>query len=256
MGVIVPTNTEVESFKGLHLYHTGFSNCAMRVRIALEEKGLEWTSHPINLLKGENLTKEYFGINPNGVVPTLVDNGVVIIESTDIIDYLDKKYSPGSLRPKSEKDEKLMYEWMYLASNNHLFIKTYMYGNVKGGPDLKKSAEQMDDYRQKQTFNSALLAFHERFNSNEGFTKEDLDKAATVIDDCFERLNSRLLNNDWLAGKNFSLADIAWIPQLVILKAANYPFENYPNLEEWKNSIVQRPSFKKGVLAWLPTMKK
>ena len=62
MGIIKPTNKSVESFKGLHLYHANMSNCAMRVRIALEEKGLNWTSHLLDLMKGENLTDEYFGI--------------------------------------------------------------------------------------------------------------------------------------------------------------------------------------------------
>lgn len=228
----------------------------MRVRIALEEKNLKWTSHPVDLLKGENLTEEYFGINPNGVVPTLVDDCVVIIESTDIIDYLDKKYTEGSLRPESEKDQQLMYDWMQLASDYNLSIKTYMYGNVKNGPNLKKSAEQMADYRQKQIFNSALLEFHERFNSNEGFTKKDLDNAAAAVDDCFRKPDERFQNHYWPAGEHFSLADVAWIPQLVILKAADYLFENYLNLENWKNAIVQRPSFKKGVLAWQPTMNK
>ena len=255
MGIIKPTNTSVKSFKGLHLYHADFSNCSMRVRIALEEKKRDWTSHNVDLVKGENLTKEYFGINPNGVVPTLVDDGVVIIESTDIIDYLDKKFTPGSLRPESEKDLQLMYDWMHLASDNHLSIKTYMYGNVKNGPNLKRTAEQMADYRQKQTFNTALLEFHERFNSNEGFTKKDLDNATAVVDGCFRRMNERLADNDWLAGESFSLADITWIPQLVVLKVANYPFENYPNLEKWKNAIIKRPSFKQGVMAWLPKMK-
>ena len=50
-------------------------------------------------------------------------------------------------------------------------------------------------------------------------------------------MDDRLRDNDWLAGDSFSLADITWIPQLVILKAAKYPFENYPHLEKWKNSI-------------------
>ena len=255
MGIIIPTNTSVESFKGLHLYHAGFSNCSMRVRIALEEKGLDWTNHLVDLLKGENITKEYFGINPNGVVPTLVDDGVVIIDSADIIDYLDKNFIPGSLRPEAEKDQQQMYDWMYLARDNHLSIKTYMYGNVKNGPKIKRTAEQMADYRHKQTFDSALLEFHERFNSNEGFTKDDLDNATAVIDECFRKMDERLKNNDWLAGDSFSLADITWIPQLVVLKVANYPFENYSNLENWKNAITQRPSFKEGVMAWLPKTK-
>ncbi len=85
MGIITPKNTEVLDFKGLHLYHAGISNCAMRVRVTLEEKDLPWTSHHLDILNKEHQTPEYFGINPNGVVPTLVDDGVVIIESDDII---------------------------------------------------------------------------------------------------------------------------------------------------------------------------
>ncbi|MFT0771812.1 glutathione S-transferase N-terminal domain-containing protein [Psychrobacter aquimaris] len=45
MPMITPTNKSVTKFEGLHLYHAPFSNCAMRVRIALAEKQLEWTSH-------------------------------------------------------------------------------------------------------------------------------------------------------------------------------------------------------------------
>ncbi|WP_299691601.1 glutathione S-transferase family protein [uncultured Vibrio sp.] len=256
MGIIKPTNKSVESFKGLHLYHAGMSNCAMRVRLTLEEKGLDWTSHLLNLMKGENLTKEYFGINPNGVVPTLVDNGVVIIDSADIIDYLDKTYTPNSLRPESADDQEQMYFWMYLARDNHLSFKTYMYGNLgHTNGNMKRTAEQMVDYREKQTYDLALLEFHERFNSNEGFTDEELATATQIIDDCFKKMDERLKDNAWLAGESFSLADITWIPQLVILNAAKYPFENYPNLEQWKNAIVQRPSFTKGVLNWLPEIK-
>jgi glutathione S-transferase len=132
-----------------------------------------------------------------------------------------------------------------------------MYSNVKvAQKSMKRSPEQMQEYRKNQTFNAALLDFHERFNSSEGFTKEALEVATTVLDDCFRKMDERLENNKWLAGEYFSLADITWIPQLVVLKAANYPFENYPNLQEWKNAIIARPSFKQGVIAWLPEMKK
>jgi glutathione S-transferase len=253
MGIIKPTNKSVESLKGLHLYHAGMSNCAMRVRLTLEEKGLDWTSHLLDLTKGEARTKEYFGINPNGVVPTLVDDGVVIIDSADIIDYLDKTYAPHSLRSNSESVQQDMYFWMYLARDNHLSIKTYMYsklGMVNG--DMKRTPEEMAEYRENQTYDLALLDFHERFNSAEGFTDQELAEATDVLDLCFKKMDERLKDNTWLAGESFSLADITWIPQLVVLKAAKYPFENYPHLEEWKNAIIQRPSFKKAVVDWLP----
>ncbi|MDR9826987.1 glutathione S-transferase family protein [Vibrio sp. FNV 38] len=255
MAIIKPTNKSVETLKGLHVYHAGFSNCAMRVRIALEEKGLPWTSHLIDLTKGEQLTKEYIGINPNAVVPTLVDDGVVIIDSADIIDYIDDKYDHNSLRPTLEADQQLMYQWMYLARDNHLSIKTYMYSNLGKTGAMKRTEQQMTEYRENQTFDKALLEFHERFNSADGFSTQDVETATAVIDECFAKMDERLKDHQWLAGDAFSLADVAWIPQLIVLKAARYPFENYAHLEAWKNAIIQRPSFKKGVLDWLPNMK-
>ncbi|PSW62018.1 glutathione S-transferase family protein [Photobacterium kishitanii] len=256
MAIIIPKNKSVENFIGLHLYHTGFSNCSMRVRIALEEKGLPWTSHLIDLSKGENLTLDYIGINPNAVVPTLVDNGVVIIDSADIIDYLDKTYSPTSLRPQSETEQQQMYNWIYLARDNHLSIKTYMYGNTASLKKMKRTALQMANYRENQTFDAALLDFHERFNANDGFTQKELAAATAVINCCFDKINQRLKDHTWLAGDSFSLADIAWLPQLIILNVAHYPFDHYPHLEQWKNNIMQRPSFQKAILDWLPPTQK
>lgn len=253
MPIIEPKDTSVKNLTGLHLYHAGFSNCSMRVRIALEEKNLAWTSHEMNLMHNETKTPEYFAINPNGVVPTLVDDGVVVIDSADIIDYLDKKYSPDSLRPESEDAQQQMYAWMYLARDNHLSIKTYMYGTLAqkhGRP--KRSAAEMAEYRQNQTFDKALLAFHEKFNSDEGITQEDIAQAAQVIDGMFAKMDTRLKDHDWLAGEAFSLADITWIPQLVVLKAAGYPFERHTHFEAWKNAIIKRPSFKTAVMDWLP----
>ena len=108
MVVIIPENKSVENYEGLHLYHGDISNCSMRVRMTLIEKGLDWTSHHIDLKKKENITDDYFGINPNGLVPTLIDDGVVHIESNDIIDYLDEKYPEPCKEKAPEKGEILL----------------------------------------------------------------------------------------------------------------------------------------------------
>ncbi len=251
MPIIKPTNKAVTRFEGLHLYHNGFSNCAMRVCLTLEEKGLSWQSHHLDIMNGEHLSQEYFGINPNGVVPTLIDNGVVIVDSADIIDYLDKKYSSNSLRPNTEQDIQAMYEWMYMARDNHLSIKTYMYYHLLN-KTMKKSTTQMAQYRQLQQADTALLEFHERFSSADSFSSEDIDAAASVLHQCFSKMNDRLKDNQWLVADEFSLADIAWISQLVILSVAKYPFDNYPHLAKWQQTIFARESFKNGVLKWLP----
>ena len=61
----------------LKLYHHGTSVCAAKVRTVCAEKGLKWTGHYIDILKGEQFAPEYMALNPKAVVPTLVHGGAV-----------------------------------------------------------------------------------------------------------------------------------------------------------------------------------
>lgn len=88
MPFIEPKNPSVMALRGLHLYLAGVSNCSMGVRMRLEEEGLSWESLHLDLLKEESITEEYFGIKPHG----LVHDGRVMIESDDIIEYLDQAF--------------------------------------------------------------------------------------------------------------------------------------------------------------------
>ncbi len=56
----------------VELYHFWSSVCSIRCRMALEEKGIAWTSRYIDLFRFDQLRPEYLAINPDGVVPTLV----------------------------------------------------------------------------------------------------------------------------------------------------------------------------------------
>ena len=69
----------------MELYHNNMSVCAQKVRVVLAEKGLKPIEHHLNLRAGEH-THEYLQLNPKGVVPTLIDKGEPIIESTIISD--------------------------------------------------------------------------------------------------------------------------------------------------------------------------
>ena len=64
----------------VELYHFWSSVCSVRCRMALEEKGVSWTSRYIDLFRFDQLQPEYLAINPDGLVPTLVHNGVAIHE--------------------------------------------------------------------------------------------------------------------------------------------------------------------------------
>jgi glutathione S-transferase len=73
----------------LELYHHGSSVCAAKVRFALAEKRLEWTSHYLDLLKGEQFTPEFLAINPKAVVPVLIHDDEIVRESTIICEYVE-----------------------------------------------------------------------------------------------------------------------------------------------------------------------
>ncbi len=250
MGIVTPTNKDVTEFEGLHLYHGGMSNCSMRVRMTLEEKGLPWTSHHLDLRKAENITPEYFGIHPKGLVPTLVHDGVVIIESTDIIDYLDETFTDPPLRPRDEAEAAKMLEWMRLAAENHIHVKTYMFAR-QIGKRMAKSEAELATYRRLQN-NTELLEFHEENSSDEGLSDERVAESARILNDCFSTAERELGQHEWLVGDSFTLADITWVPLYVTLNNASFSFDAYPNVVRWKDAVRARPSFQKAVLAWVP----
>lgn len=101
----------------LELYTHLMSPCAQKVRITLAEKGLEWTAHHVELQQKENLKPEYLKLNPAGVVPTLVDNGVPIVEFSLICEYLEEVYPETPLRPDDAQHRHAIRLWMKHVDN-------------------------------------------------------------------------------------------------------------------------------------------
>ena len=76
------------------------SVCAAKVRIALAEKGLPWQGKLLDLSAGDQFAPEYLQLNPKAVVPTLVHDGNVIIESNVILEYIDDVFTDPPLRSR------------------------------------------------------------------------------------------------------------------------------------------------------------
>lgn len=251
MGIVPTNNMQVKALKGLHLYHAGISNCAMRVRMTLEEKGLPWVSHHIDITKKENLTEEYFSIHPKGLVPALVEDGVVIIESDDIIDHLDKTYPNPPLRPSDEKELETMYYWLHLAPEIHVkAVKTFIYIKRMQGK-MSKSKEESELYQKLQK-DPELLEFHGKVSSG-AFTDADLAKAEGILQGHFSAADKRLSKSKYLIGDQFTLADIAWSPLYFTLKEmTDLDLNDYNHLCRWAADLEERPSYKKAILEWWP----
>ena len=94
---------EVTQWRGLHLFHYDHSSCSQKVRILMRELGINFYSHPVNLMRGAQRSDWYLGINARGQVPVLIHDGAVHVESNDIIQYLDQTFArEGSFLPTTD----------------------------------------------------------------------------------------------------------------------------------------------------------
>jgi GST-like protein len=252
MGVVTPTNTAVLEFRGIHLYHADVSNCAARVRLLLDEKGLPWESHHINLRRKENLTEEYFGINSKGLVPSLVHDGTVVVESNDILRYLEGQFPQPGFLPASEAARLKLDEWLQLSGDIHMpGIKTFQYKKVNSRL-MKKTPEEVALYRRLQKHED-MLAFHAKHDTpGSEISEEDFSRAVAMLDATFARMNEMLSDDDWLIDNTYSLADISWAPTITTLARGGFSFERYHPIQAWYERVSQRPAFKSAVAAWQP----
>ena len=88
----------------MKLYGYFRSSAAFRVRIALNFKKLEYETAPIHLRRNDQTKPDYLAVNPQGLVPTLVDGGRTLFQSLAIVEYLDETYPEPPLLPKDTAD--------------------------------------------------------------------------------------------------------------------------------------------------------
>lgn len=89
----------------LQLFGYWRSSASFRVRIVLQLKGLDYEQHPINLRQDEQREKAYRRVNPQGLVPFLVDGDVRVGQSVAIMEYLDETYPAHPLMPSVAEDK-------------------------------------------------------------------------------------------------------------------------------------------------------
>src|SRR2546430_4185067 len=94
------------------LHHAWRSSASRRVRLCLEEKGLSYEGHIVDMTKLEHHSPEYLKINPLGVVPTLIHDGRPMHESGTICEYLDETFPDPPLRPATPYERAEMRNWI------------------------------------------------------------------------------------------------------------------------------------------------
>ena len=109
----------------LKLYHGKGSVCSIKVRIGLAEKKLDWESLHVDLPKGEQFSPEYLKINPNAVVPSLLDGDFVVIESSVILQYIDTLSDENILMPRDDKVRTTTLIWLLRCLDIHAGLWIY-----------------------------------------------------------------------------------------------------------------------------------
>ena len=124
----------------LVLHHAWRSSASRRVRLCLEEKGLAYESHAVDLAKMEHHSPEYLKINPNGVIPTLVHDGRPLYESGTICEYLDEVFPEPPLRPGNAYERAAMRNWIRHVDERIINLIIFNWRH-----DLQKVAAQWSD---------------------------------------------------------------------------------------------------------------
>ena len=126
----------------LELYHAGLTACSKKSRIVLKEKGLDYVSHYVSLSDFEHHDSEYLKLNPNGLVPTLVHDGAVIIESTVINEYLDE-VTEGNMLPADPLERAHCRAWIEFG--NALLSDAFTVTSVEDEAELAKILAKLGD---------------------------------------------------------------------------------------------------------------
>ena len=96
----------------LELYNFQQSTCSQKVRFVLAEKNLEWVDKRLDSRRGEHLKPDYLAINPNGLVPSLIHDDAIILDSSVIMEYLDEIFHDVSMVPENPVSRAHLRKWL------------------------------------------------------------------------------------------------------------------------------------------------
>ena len=198
------------------LYGYFRSSAAFRIRIALNLKGLEFDTVLVNLSEGEHLSDEYRRVNPQRRVPALVDDGVTLVQSPAIMEYLEESYPDPALLPDGAKPRARVRSIANIISCdihplNNLAVLNYLAGALNANEKLKS-------------------AWYQHWVA-EGFN-------------AVEKLLSDSSNTgDFCDGDRPGLADICLVPQVFNAQRFDCDLSLFPTIERIFNTCMELEAF-------------
>ncbi|NMG54342.1 glutathione S-transferase family protein [Aromatoleum aromaticum] len=189
-----------------------------KISIALEELGLRYETRPIDISRGDQFTPEFLALNPNNRIPVIVDDEgpdgqpITVIESGAILLYLAEK--TGRLLPAGARGRCEAIQWLM-----------FQMGSV--GPMLGQAHHFL-------RYAPEVIPY-----AVERYTKE--------AERIYGVLNTRLAGRDWLAGADYSVADIATFPWIASHDWQEIDLDRFPEVRRWFDAIAARPAVQRGM---------
>jgi glutathione S-transferase len=198
----------------------------------------------------------FLGINPRGVVPILVHDGVVHVESNDILKYLDSEI-PSDTKPffpVNESEQHFVAQNLELENNLHMDLRALTMGFIFPRRLVQKSEKTLKRW---ETDGIADLKREQEVKwwrdfAREGIPPQDARDSAEAHRKAFAILEDRLEASQWLIGDRLSVLDIAWFITTTRLQNAGYPLSNHPRLLAWHQRLILRPAFQEETLDPFP----
>jgi glutathione S-transferase len=225
------------------LHHAWASTCSQKVRLALAEKQLAYDGRVLNLRRFEHLTPEFLALNPDGVVPVLVHDGFVVRESTAINEYLDDAFPEPRLRPRDAIGRARVGMWTRFIDEVPTQAVKYPSFQRNLGPAIRAYPDAALEAALARMPNRDTA---ERWRSaaREGIPHEQLAEADRQLRLTLERMEAALERSPWLAGADYTLADVNMTP--FVHRTASFPeydLARWPHVAGWYARARARPSF-------------
>ncbi|KAJ0973191.1 hypothetical protein J5N97_021150 [Dioscorea zingiberensis] len=223
---------------------------SQKVRLALEERGIDYTSYHVNPLTGKNMAASFFRMNPSAKIPVFQNGSHIIYRTIDIIQYIDRLAVSLSGEVNVSGEEKII-EWMQkidgwnpkMFTLSHIpdkyrkfvskFIRRVIIARMAESPDLASSYHMKlrDAYETEDKL------------KDPDTVQESEEKLVRILDDAEMQLNE----TKYIAGEEFTLADSMFVPVLVRITLLNHEEEYIncrPNITAYYKLVKHRASYK------------
>jgi glutathione S-transferase len=249
--VFARSATTVMTQSNLTLFHSLTSVCSQKVRLTLAELELEFESRVMDLKQGDQFAPDYLVLNPNGVVPTLLDGRHVVLHSNDIMQHLCRSKPDHPFSQATAGASEHCALWFERADRFHLAIHAITYVSVNRERLMALSPEQLE--QRFRNIPDVDRSKRLREIVDKGFRSVPVQTATETTTELLSYLQSTTHRQRWLAGDRLSLADLAMFPFVHRLHLLGFDaLWKDSNLARWHQEIMQRPAFNIAISRLVP----